>query len=75
MEARVGITVPDNLAVARRDDVPASRHPASPLTTVREAMTPSGTRRIQLQDRLTTHRTVPLHELLPTELVSRSSCG
>lgn len=31
VEARVGITVPDNLAVASWDDVPAARHPAPPV--------------------------------------------
>lgn len=71
-----GMTVPDDLAVTGWDDIPAARHLAPPLTTVRQPMTDLGRRAAELlRDRITTHRTEPLHEVLPTELVVRSSCG
>jgi LacI family transcriptional regulator len=71
-----GLTVPDDLAVTGWDDIPAARHLAPPLTTVRQPMLDLGRRAAEiLRDRITTHRIEPLHELLPTELVVRSSCG
>jgi LacI family transcriptional regulator len=70
------LTVPDDLAVTGWDDIPAARHLAPPLTTVRQPMRALGRRAAELlRDRTTTHRTEPLHELLPTGLVVRSSCG
>jgi LacI family transcriptional regulator len=76
-EARAAnLTVPDDLAVTGWDDIPAARHLAPPLTTVRQPMLDLGRRAAELlRDRITTHRTEPLRELLPTELVVRSSCG
>jgi LacI family transcriptional regulator len=71
-----GLTVPDDLALTGWDDIPAARHLAPPLTTVRQPMLDLGRRAAEiLRDRITTNRTEPLHELLPTELVVRSSCG
>jgi DNA-binding LacI/PurR family transcriptional regulator len=71
-----GISIPDDLAVTGWDDIPAARHLAPPLTTVRQPMLDLGRRAAELLgDRITTHRTEPLHELLPTALVIRSSCG
>ena len=71
-----GLAVPHDLAVTGWDDIPAARHVAPPLTTVRQPMTDLGRRAAEiLRDRLTTHRVEPLHEVLPTELVVRSSCG
>lgn len=70
------LNVPTDLAVTGWDDIPAARHLAPPLTTVRQPMLELGRRAAELlRDRITTHRTVPLHEVLPTELVVRSSCG
>jgi LacI family transcriptional regulator len=70
------ITVPTDLAVTGWDDIPAARHVATPLTTVRQPMHELGRRAAELlRDRITTHRDDPLHELLPTEMVVRSSCG
>jgi LacI family transcriptional regulator len=70
------LTVPSDLAVTGWDDIPAARHLATPLTTVRQPMLELGRRAAELlRDRITTHRRNPLHELLPTELVVRSSCG
>ena len=72
----IGLTVPDDLAVTGWDDIPAARHLAPPLTTVRQPMLDLGRRAAELlRERITTHRSQPLHELLPTELVIRASCG
>lgn len=72
----IGLTVPDDLAITGWDDIPAARHLAPPLTTVRQPMLDLGRRAADLlRDRITTHRTEPRHEVLPTELVIRTSCG
>jgi LacI family transcriptional regulator len=75
--ARVArISVPTDLAVTGWDDIPAARHLTPPLTTVRQPMTELGRRAaLLLRDRITTRRAEPRHEVLPTELVVRSSCG
>lgn len=71
-----GVRVPADLAVTGWDDIPAARHLAPPLTTVQQPMLQLGRRAAELlRDRISTHRTEPVHELLPTELVIRSSCG
>jgi LacI family transcriptional regulator len=68
--------VPTDLALTGWDDIPVARHVATPLTTVRQPMLELGRRAAELlRDRITTHRRTPQHELLPTELVVRSSCG
>lgn len=70
------ISIPDDLAVTGWDDIPAARHLAPPLTTVRQPMLDLGRRAAELlRDRISTQRSEPRHELLPTELVIRSSCG
>ena len=70
------ITIPDDLAVTGWDDIPAARHLAPPLTTVRQPMLELGRRAAELlRDRISTPRNEPLHELLTTEMVIRSSCG
>jgi LacI family transcriptional regulator len=70
------ISVPDELALTGWDDIPAARHLAPSLTTVRQPMEELGRRAAGLlHERLTGTRTVPRHEVLPTELVVRSSCG
>jgi LacI family transcriptional regulator len=72
----LGINVPEELAVTGWDDVPAARHLNPPLTTVRQPLLDLGRRAAELlRDRITTHRTEPRHEVLPTELVIRRSCG
>jgi len=70
------ITIPHDLAVTGWDDIPAASHLAPPLTTVRQPMLDLGRRAAELlRDRISTHRSEPLHELLATEMVIRSSCG
>ena len=70
------ITIPHDLAVTGWDDIPAASHLTPPLTTVRQPMLDLGRRAAELlRDRISTHRSEPLHELLATEMVIRSSCG
>lgn len=71
-----GIRAPEELAVTGWDDIPMTRHIVPALTTVRQPMTELGRRAAALlHDRITTNRTEPRHEVLPTELLVRSSCG
>ena len=71
-----GLDVPNDLAITGWDDIPVARHLTPPLTTVRQPMEELGRRAAAfLHERLTASRTVPRHEVLPTELVVRSSCG
>jgi LacI family transcriptional regulator len=71
-----GLGTPDDLAVTGWDDIPAGRHLSPPLTTVRQPMHDIGRRAAALlHERITGIRTEPQHEVLPTELVVRSSCG
>lgn len=71
-----GIDVPGALAITGWDDIPMTRHVSPALTTVRQPMLDLGRRAAALLDeRITSNRTEPRHEVLPTELVVRSSCG
>jgi LacI family transcriptional regulator len=71
-----GIAAPAQLAVTGWDDIPMTRHIVPALTTVRQPMTELGRRAAALlRERITTDRAEPRHEVLPTELVVRSSCG
>jgi hypothetical protein len=72
----ISIRVPEELAVTGWDDIPAARHLAPTLTTVRKPMAELGTQAallfaVQVDNR----RTDPRHEVLATELVGRSNCG
>lgn len=67
-----GIDVPHRVKVTGWDDVMAARYAG--LTTVRQPMREIGATAARLLDELITGtRTTPRHELLPTELVVRSS--
>jgi LacI family transcriptional regulator len=71
-----GVRVPDEVAVVGFDDI----YPASlfdpPLTSVDQPVRMLGERACaRLLDRIATPDLVPTVELLPTELVLRSSCG
>ena len=71
-----GLRLPDDLAVTGWDDIPVARHLTPSLTTVRQPMLDLGRRAAALlHERITAIRTDPRHEVLPTELVVRSSCG
>jgi len=74
--AAAGVRVPAEIAVVGFDDI----YPASlfdpPLTTVHQPMRMLGERACaRLLDRIATPGLSPAVELLPTELVLRSSCG
>ena len=74
--ARAGVRVPEDVAVVGFDDIyPGSlSHP--PLTTVHQAMGLLGERACaRLLDRISQPSLRRRVELLPTELVLRSSCG
>lgn len=67
-----GVSVPDRVMVTGWDDVMAARYAG--LTTVRQPMRALGGTAARLLDELVTGaRTEPRHELLPTELVIRTS--
>ncbi|HSE71845.1 MAG TPA: LacI family DNA-binding transcriptional regulator [Nocardioidaceae bacterium] len=67
-----GVDVPGRVKVTGWDDVMAARYAG--LTTVRQPMRELGATAAQLLDELITgSRTEPRHELLPTELVVRTS--
>ncbi len=74
--ARAGVRVPEQVAVVGFDDIyPGSLfHPS--LTTVHQPMRLLGERAcVRLLDRIAKPGLRPKVELLPTELVLRSSCG
>jgi LacI family transcriptional regulator len=67
-----GVDVPGRVMVTGWDDVMAARYAG--LTTVRQPMRALGGTAARLLDELVTGvRTEPRHELLPTELVTRTS--
>jgi LacI family transcriptional regulator len=69
-----GVNVPGDVMVTGWDDVMASRYAG--LTTVRQPMRELGAAAARLLDeQITGARTEPRHELLPTELVVRTSTG
>jgi LacI family transcriptional regulator len=71
-----GLNVPDDVAITGWDDVMAARHARPGLTTVRQPMRQLGARAARrLHERLTGDTSAPRHEVLPTQLVLRASCG
>jgi LacI family transcriptional regulator len=72
----LGLRVPDDVAITGWDDVMAARHSRPGLTTVRQPMRELGSMAARwLHERLTTDHLAPRHEVLPTQLVIRASCG
>ena len=73
---RAGITVPDEVALVGFDDIFPGSLCEPPLTTVHQPMRMLGERACaRLLDRIANPGLSPTVELLPTELVLRSSCG
>jgi LacI family transcriptional regulator len=71
---RAGVDVAGQVAVTGWDDVMAARH--ARLTTVRQPMRELGVRAAQMLDlRIRGDAEPARHEVLPTELVVRDSCG
>ena len=73
---RAGIRVPEDVAVVGFDDIFPGSLCDPPLTTVHQPMRMLGERACaRLLDRIANPMLRPATELLPTELVLRSSCG
>jgi LacI family transcriptional regulator len=72
-----GVRVPGDLAVVGFDDIPLARHLSPPLTTVRVDAFQLGERALRRLLRHDSGEPAPgrSHEVLPTWLVVRSSCG
>lgn len=72
-----GVRVPDDIAVAGFDDIPIARFLTPPLTTVRVAIADLGALAIQRLLLAMEHgdSRERRHEILPTTLVVRGSCG
>jgi LacI family transcriptional regulator len=71
-----GVDVPDEVAVTGFDDLYPARLADPPLTTVQQPMRTLGERACaRLLDRIAHPSLSPAVQLLPTELVLRSSCG
>jgi LacI family transcriptional regulator len=74
--ARAGVRVPQDVAVVGFDDIFPGSLCDPPLTTVHQPMRMLGERACaRLLDRIADPALPPAVELLPTELVLRSSCG
>src|SRR5690242_485677 len=74
--ARAGIRVPEDVAVVGFDDIFPGSLCDPPLTTVHQPMRLLGERACaRLLDRIADPALRPTVDLLPTELVLRSSCG
>jgi LacI family transcriptional regulator len=74
--ARAGVRVPQDVAVVGFDDIFPGSLCDPPLTTVHQPMRMLGERACaRLLDRIANPALPPAIELLPTELVLRSSCG
>lgn len=71
-----GLRVPDDVAVTGWDDVMAARHARPGLTTVRQPMRELGAWAAHRLDARLRGDTGPArHEVMPTQLVVRGSCG
>ncbi|MEO6713150.1 MAG: LacI family DNA-binding transcriptional regulator [Mycobacteriales bacterium] len=72
----LGLRIPEDLAITGWDDVMAARHSRPGLTTVRQPMRElGGWAARRLHERLAGDTSDPRHEVLPTQLVLRASCG
>lgn len=73
---RLGVRVPEDVAVTGWDDAPAARYLSPGLTTVRQPVDGLGAAAVELlQRRLASRDADPVVRTLPTELVLRGSCG
>ncbi len=73
---RLGLRVPDDLAVVGFDDLSFAAHLHPPLTTVAQPRLNIGIRAAhQLIDRIEGDTEPPRHIVLPSNLVVRESCG
>jgi len=71
-----GVRVPEDIALAGFDDIPIARYVTPPLTTVNVDLAELGRRAFDvLVTGMTGDEIDPRHEVLPTALVIRESCG
>lgn len=71
-----GLRIAHDVAITGWDDIPMARFVSPALTTVRQPLRELGARAAQLlAERVRGERSEPVHEVLPTELVIRASCG
>ncbi|MBA3779640.1 MAG: LacI family DNA-binding transcriptional regulator [Chloroflexi bacterium] len=74
--AELGLRIPDDIAITGWDDIPIARYLTPPLTTVRQPLRELGARAARALLEITAgERNSPIHQVLPTELVVRASCG
>jgi LacI family transcriptional regulator len=72
----MGLAVPDDVAVAGFDDIPLARYLRPPLSSVHVDNSGLGARAVELLlESVEGGWTDPIHEILPTTLVIRRSCG
>lgn len=70
------VRVPEDLAVVTFDGLPASERAIPPLTTIRQPVSETGARAVQMLNRLVTDgEQHPLTEIMPVELIIRESSG
>lgn len=69
---RLGLTIPDDVAVTGFDGTEHAAYTYPPLTTVRQPVPEMAERVIAL---LTGPADLPVHEIAPFELILRESCG
>jgi DNA-binding LacI/PurR family transcriptional regulator/signal transduction histidine kinase len=72
---RRGVAVPRQIVVAGFDDILEAAMASPPLTTVRQPFELMGRRAVERMLALVRGEPVPAVELLPTQLVTRQSCG
>lgn len=73
---RLGVRVPEDMAVTGWDDAPAARYLSPGLTTVRQPVDGLGAAAVELlRRRLSDQAAEPVVRTLPTALVVRGSCG
>jgi len=70
------VRVPEDIAIVGFDDIPLVRYLTPPLTTVHVDMLRFGERAVELLlERTAGKRAAARHDVLPTRLVVRGSCG
>lgn len=71
-----GMRVPEDIALMGFDGLPASERSIPPLTTIRQPVTETGARAVQMLNQLVTGEAERPHvEMMPVELIVRGSCG